>query len=84
MKIKIYKNKNIKNYKEWPIWTCEPSNFPWTYDAEEHCYIIKGNVKVITPNETVTINEGDYVVFPKSLKCTWEVIQPIKKYYTFK
>jgi len=84
MKIEIIKNKQKANYESWPIWECESSTFDWTYEEEEHCFIIFGRVTVIGPNNTVEINPGDYVIFPKGLKCVWEVHEPLKKYYTFK
>ena len=84
MKIKIIKGENIDNYKSWPIWECEPSKFNWTYTDEEHCYILKGNVEVIGESNTVEIEPGDYVIFPKGLTCIWKVSKSIKKHYTFK
>ena len=54
------------------------------YEDEEHCYIIQGSVKVIGSENTVDIKTGDYVIFPKGLRCTWIVHESIKKYYTFK
>ena len=84
MKIQVIKNKNIDDYKNWSIWTCEKSTFDWEYDQEEHCYIIEGEVKVETSNGITLITKGDYVVFPKDLKCVWDVLKPIKKYYSFK
>ena len=83
-KITVIKNKNIEDFISWPIWECEPSKFDWEYAQEEHCYIIQGSVKVICEENTVEIQEGDYVIFPKDLQCQWEVRTPIKKYYTFK
>ena len=84
MKIKVIKDKNVNNYKNWPIWECEPSKFNWTYTDEEHCYILEGNVEVIGESNTVVIEPGDYVIFPKGLSCIWKVSKSIKKYYTFK
>ena len=84
MEIIVIKDKNISDYKDWPIWTCEPSKFDWEYSDEEHCFIIEGAVKVIGEVNTVEIIPGDYVIFPKGLKCVWEVSQAIKKHYTFK
>ena len=84
MKIEIIKDKNKKDYDSWPIWKCDPSKFDWTYDDEEHCFIIEGKVTVSGPVNTVEIKTGDYVIFPKGLKCNWEVHESIKKYYTFK
>ena len=84
MLIKIYKNKKIEDYIHLPIWSCEKSEFDWEYDREEHCYVIEGEVTVVGPENTVKIIPGDYVVFPKGLKCFWKVEKNIKKHYTFK
>tara|TARA_Y100000590_G_scaffold120519_1_gene137991 strand:+ start:256 stop:510 length:255 start_codon:yes stop_codon:yes gene_type:complete len=84
MKIQVIKNKKQSDFKSWPIWTCEPSTFDWEYDQEEHCYIIDGYVTVISKNNTVTIRSGDYVIFPKGLRCIWKVHSSIKKHYIFK
>lgn len=84
MKIEVIKNKNIENYKKWSIWTCESSQFDWEYDQEEHCYIIEGRVRVVGSENTVNIESGDYVIFPKGLKCNWNIFKSIKKYYIFK
>ena len=35
--------------KSWPIWTKEKSEFPWTYDTQETCYFLEGDV-VVTPD----------------------------------
>ena len=84
MEIAILKNKNISEYQSWEIWRCEPSTFDWTYKQEEHCFIINGSVTVTTPNNTVNIGKGDYVIFSKGLQCVWKVHKTIKKHYMFK
>ena len=84
LKIFIDKNKNIEDYSSWPIWSCEVSAFDWKYSDEEHCFVIEGEVTVIGPENTVRIVAGDYVVFPKGMKCSWDVHKPIRKYYTFR
>ena len=84
MNIQILKRKNILDYKLWSIWECAPNKFDWEYSEEEHCFIIEGSVIVTTIDGSVQIEKGDYVIFPKGLKCNWEVIKPIKKYYSFK
>ena len=45
---------------DWPVWTKEVSEFDWSYDQKETCYIVEGKA-VITPEneEAVTIQEGD-------------------------
>ncbi|WP_457637943.1 cupin domain-containing protein [Oceanithermus sp.] len=68
----------------WPIWTKEVSEFPWTYDLEETCYFLEGRV-VITPEggEPVEVGAGDLVTFPRGMSCTWKVLEPVRKHYTF-
>ena len=84
MLIEVHKNKKLDNFSSWPTWSCKPSEFDWEYDQEEHCYIIEGKVTVEGEKNTVTIKPGDYVIFPKGLKCKWSVHKYIKKHYTFK
>ena len=88
--IKVEKNPseeklNELGVKSWGIWTKEESEFPWTYDSTETCYILEGDV-VVTPDdgEAVTIGKGDLVTFPKGMSCTWKVRKPIRKHYIFK
>ncbi len=68
----------------WPVWEKEVSRFPWTYDADEVCYILEGEVTV-TPDdgEPVTIRAGDLVRFPAGMSCTWDITKPIRKHYDF-
>ena len=70
--------------EDWPVWSCEVSRFPWTYEERETCYILAGRVTV-TPDggEPVTIGAGDLVTFPAGLSCTWDVHEPIRKHYRF-
>ena len=67
----------------WPIWTCEVSEFPWQYDVEESCLILEGEVYVAAGSENVKIKAGDFVIFPKGLACVWKVAKPIRKHYQF-
>lgn len=68
----------------WPIWTKEVSEFAWTYGETETCYLLEGEV-LVTPDggEPVRISQGDLVVFPSGLSCTWKILQPVKKHYSF-
>ena len=70
--------------RKWPIWTKEASRFDWSYDSEETCYFLEGDVTVETKDGSVKIGKGDLVTFPKGLKCTWIVLQPVRKHYSFK
>lgn len=67
----------------WPIWTKEPSTFDWSYDEQETCYFLEGEVTVKTDEGEVTISKGDLVTFPKGLSCTWQVTQAVLKHYRF-
>ena len=66
----------------WAIWECEESEFSWFYPEKESCYLLEGEVQVITDFETVSFGKGDYVVFPKGLSCSWKVLKPVRKHYT--
>jgi len=74
---------NDMNIYSWSIWSCEVSEFDWEYDAEESCLLLEGAVEVKTDFETVNFSVGDFVVFPKGLKCRWKVILPVRKHYSF-
>jgi len=75
MKPKVRKptEKELKEAESWPIWEKEESKFPWEYDAQETCLILEGKAVVKTPEGAVEFGAGDYVVFPKGLKCNWEI-----------
>jgi uncharacterized cupin superfamily protein len=68
----------------WAIWSCGVSSFPWTYDEQETCLLLEGDVTV-TPDggEPVRLGAGDLVVFAQGLSCTWEVQAPVRRHYRF-
>lgn len=67
-----------------PIWEKEVSEFDWEYSDKESCYILEGAATVILADgETVSFEAGDFVVFPKGLKCVWKITKNIKKHYVF-
>lgn len=69
---------------QWGIWEKEISEFPWTYDTEEVCYLLDGEVDV-TPDggQTIQIKAGDFVTFPAGMSCYWKISSPIKKHFNF-
>lgn len=71
--------------EDWPLWNKEVSEFDWHYDKTETCYIVEGKA-IITPEtgETITIESGDMVTFPKGLKCHWNIIEDLEKHYQIK
>jgi len=87
--MKIEVRKPIENEIEdlnilgWPIWSCEPSTFDWTYSDKETCYLLEGDAIVETAEETVQFGAGDIVVFPAGLSCIWQVKKTINKHYKF-
>jgi len=76
--------EEIEMAKSWPTWDKTASTFDWEYDEQETCYITKGKAKVTTPKgDSANFAAGDWVIFPKGLKCTWEIIEDIEKHYKF-
>ncbi len=75
---------DVMGVYDWPIWTKDVSTFPWTYDQQETCYLLEGDVTV-TPEggEPVRFGAGDLVIFPKGMSCTWEIHEPVRKHYNF-
>lgn len=87
IKIERQTNRNqleVGGVFNWPVWEKEVSTFPWTYDANEICYFLEGNV-VVTPDggEPVQMGKGDLVTFPVGMSCIWEIRQPVRKHYMF-
>lgn len=88
-RIKIEKPSKEKldslGVNKWSPWECQPSTFNWEYDTDESAYVLEGKVLVKTEDgQEVEINKGDLVHFPKGLRCTWNVLEKIRKRYTFK
>jgi uncharacterized cupin superfamily protein len=69
---------------DWPVWSKEVSEFPWSYKDQENCYIIRGRV-IVTPDggEPQEFKRGDLITFPKGMSCHWNILQAIEKYYRF-
>ena len=88
MKIKVEKpdqeTLKSKGVFSWPVWEKEVSRFDWFYSDQEACYFLEGKVDVETSNgDMISIGKGDFVVFPKGLRCVWNVKIPVKKHYNF-
>ena len=66
-----------------PIWEKEISEFDYYYDKTEQCLILEGEVDILGKNKKWSFKKGDYVVFPKGLKCKWIIKKPVKKHYNF-
>ncbi|MBL7904410.1 MAG: cupin domain-containing protein [Bacteroidales bacterium] len=72
-----------KGVRTWPVWKKEVSRFSWTYEEEEWCYFLEGEVLIETDTGNYEIRPGDFVVFPKGLKCVWDIRKPVRKHYNF-
>lgn len=77
---KELKEKGVFN---WPIWEKEVSEFSWSYDSQEQCYFLEGEVEVETSEGTYKVGKGDFVTFKKGLSCVWKVTKPVRKHYNF-
>lgn len=89
MRIRVEKTPGPETLKSlgvlsWPIWTKEVSRFPWTYDEQETCFFLEGDV-VVTPDggDPVHMQKGDLVTFPEGMSCTWDIKIPVRKHYKF-
>ena len=86
MKPEIRKPTEAENKEAgaWTIWEKEVSEFEWEYDSREICLILEGQADVTNEsNEKFSFGKGDYIIFPKGMKCTWKVNKKIKKHYNF-
>jgi len=72
-----------KKIRSWPIWEKEISRFSTTYEEEEWCYFIEGEVVIETETGNYPIQPGDYVVFKSGLNCIWDIRKPVRKHYNF-
>ncbi len=89
MQIKVERQPSQERLQElgvssWSIWTKEVSKFPWSYDEQETCYFLEGDVSV-TPEggQPVEMGKGDLVTFPSGMSCIWEIRSDVKKHYYF-
>jgi uncharacterized cupin superfamily protein len=74
----------IAEAETWSEWEKEPSEFPWSYDEKETCYILGGRAVVEGDDgERAEFGPGDWVVFPAGLKVVWKISKNIKKKYKF-
>ena len=72
-----------RSIRNWPVWEKEISRFDWTYEGDEECLILEGEVIVETDKGNFLIKKGDFVTFKKGLECIWDIKKPVKKYYNF-
>lgn len=73
----------LRGIREWPVWEKEISGFSYTYEEEEWCYMLEGEVAIENASVVYTLAPGDFVVLTKGLSCTWDIKQPVRKHYNF-
>ncbi len=73
---------DVLGVEGWTFWRKEPSSFPWRYEKTETCYVQRGKF-IVTPQdgEPQEFKRGDLIVFPAGMSCTWQVLEPVEKYY---
>ena len=70
--------------ESWGEWGCEPSVFDWQYSDRETAYVFEGDVIIKYGNgEEAHITPNCLCVFPKGLKCVWDVRKAVRKAYQF-
>ncbi|MBU1010271.1 MAG: cupin domain-containing protein [Bacteroidetes bacterium] len=69
--------------RKWPVWEKEIADFPWHYDETESCYILEGEVDIVTSEGTFSFGPDDFVTFHKGLDCRWIIRKAVKKHYKF-
>lgn len=67
----------------WGVWTKEISEFPWEYGEMETFYVLEGNAKVTSGDESIEFGPGDLVTCHSGVECKWKISNPIKKRYHF-
>ena len=80
--IKKPSEQEKKEASNWPIWEKEESEFPWEYSDNETCLILEGDVTITNEEgEDFQFGQGDYIIFPKGLRCTWKINKDVRKHY---
>ncbi len=66
----------------WPTLEKEICRIDWIFDQTEQSYFLQGRVIVETEDgRRVEVKKGDLAVFPKGLKCTWHIMEPMRKHF---
>ncbi len=86
-KIKVFRPDDEyideRGVQSWSIWEKVISDFPWSYDETEECFILGGEAEIVTEEGRFQIKTGDFVTFERGLSCRWLIKNPIRKHYNF-
>jgi len=79
-----YKAFHASDHYEMGTWECEPGSLRLEIKATEFCHLLKGHWVLTSESGQVTeLKPGDSFVFPKGWKGVSEVIDTVRKAYTF-
>jgi hypothetical protein len=73
-----------QDMRGWDVWEKDASESECSYTMEEHCFVERGSARIIHRGATLDVREGDYVVFPVGMTCTWKVAGPLGVRYAFR
>lgn len=75
--------RGLKNSRHFSL--SDPDEVIIEYDRTDQVYILEGKVIVTADGEpSVTIIPGDYVIYPKGLKCSYKVTEDLRECYAYK
>ncbi|MBN1597102.1 MAG: cupin domain-containing protein [Bacteroidales bacterium] len=84
--MKVWKptNDEIQSTNNWNTWGKEASEFPWSYEETETCYILEGEAYVADNKDNkIKFGKGDMVRFFRGTDCVWTITKDLKKRYKF-
>jgi|GEM_PF-124863 len=70
--------------KDWPTWQSSPRDIKAAYDRTEVCHVTAGEVHIEHAAGSVTVEAGHMLILPKGLACTWHVVKPVEKHYSYR
>ena len=71
--------------KTWPTLEKDPCKIDWFCDKTEASDFLAGRVIVVTEDgQEVEVKKGDLAVFPKGLRCTWYIKEPMRKHFNLR
>ena len=73
------------NVQTWPTLEKEACKIEWYFDRTEESYFLEGQVTVVTEDgQAVEVKKGDLAIFPKGLRCTWYIKEPMRKHFNLR
>jgi uncharacterized protein len=64
------------------IFVGQPSRFRYTFETDETFHVIEGRVTIaLDSGGSVTLGPGDIASFPRGAQATWEITEPLRKFF---